>query len=224
MTDPAAAATRRLADRYWVLAHDDGAPVRSLIDMTALQLGTAGALLAELVLDEAIVLEPTVQPRQQPWAGGDRLCARLRGEIAAEPHHELRVWLRYLAVNSVGTVRARLLLDGLLEESLTQVGRLRPVSCPTWRPTSRLRMDVEREVHTATRMPGPILGGTGVITVPSYVELATLAGIAQATKLLGHCTRPKRGQVEDWAQRLPARLPLLISTVTALLDEAATTR
>lgn len=222
MTDPVPAASRRLADRYWVLAHDDGAPLRSLLDRTALQLGTAGALLAELVLDEAIVLEPTVRPREQPGAAGDRLCARLRGEIVAEPQHELRVWLRYLAVSSVGTVRARLLLDGLLEEDLTQVGRVRPVSCPIWRPTSRLRMHVEREVHTATRMPGPILGGTGVITVPGYSELATLAGIADATKLLGRCTRPKRGQVEDWTRRLPARLPLLISTLAALLNEAAT--
>lgn len=221
MTDPAAATTRRLADRYWVLAHD-GDPLRPLISAEALRLGTAGALLAELVLDEAIVLEPTVRLREQPAGSGDRLCGHLRDAIAAEPDHEVRVWLRYLAISSVAAVRARLLLDGLLEEAVTQVGRLRPVPCPTWRHTGTLRMDVAREVHTATRLPGPILGGSGVITVPSYVELATLAGIAQATNLIGNVARPQRGQIEDWTQRLPARLPVLIRTLAALFDEAAT--
>lgn len=221
MTDPAATTTRRLADRYWVLAHD-GVPLRPLIGTDALRLGTAAALLAELVLDEAIVLEPTVRLREQPAGGGDRLCGHLRNAIAAEPDHAVRVWLRYLAISSVGTIRARLLLDGMLEETVTQVGRLRPVSCPTWQLTSTLRMDVAREVHTATRLPGPVLGGSGVITVPSYVELATLAGIAQATNLIGNVTRPKRGQIEDWTQRLPNRLPVLIRTLAALFDEAAT--
>lgn len=220
MTEPGLR-PRRVADRFWLLAYG-GAPLRPLIGDHAVGLGCAAGVLAELVLDEAIVLHPTVAPRSYPSAGGDRLCANVRAEIEAEPGQELRLWLRYLAAQSSAWVRSRLLLDGLLTETVTQVGRLRPTSCPVWELATMQQMQIQTELQSVLHRPGPVLGGTGLVEISPYVELATLAGLAQATHLVSHVVRPSSGQVEDWQARLPHRLPTLLSTVRVLLDEAVT--
>ena len=81
-----------------------------------LSLGLAGGLLAELLLDKAIMLVGEV-PRPADAPPGSGLTHMIRDRIAAEPNLDLRTWLLYLARTATIDVAERLSLANWIRPS-----------------------------------------------------------------------------------------------------------
>lgn len=213
----------RLADRWWLLAHT-GDPLAPRISPRALEFGCAAAVLAELALTGTVTLRPSVRPGSYAPPPQDVLAVRVVSLAQEQPGQQLRTWVQYLRWQAVGLVRARLLLKGLLEETAVTVGRRRPVQHPAWRATTDVSLREQTELVGAVSMPGQILSGSGVLTVPDNVELAAVASLSRTTGLLDQLTyhREHTQQVDDWSRRLPAGVPPLLNLMRALLDETTT--
>lgn len=170
----------RLADQFWLAAHDDTDPLSPRVNPRALQLGCAGALLLELLADRVITLDSAVRPALEttPAAGGDYLCGHLLNEVHAEPDQDLPTWVEYLATFAAGKVRCRLQTFDVLEERTATVGRVRPVTYPVWRAVDRHeRASAERTLATLFRAPGATLAsGTGMLTWSQQIDEVSLAG------------------------------------------------
>ncbi|MFL6145664.1 MAG: GPP34 family phosphoprotein [Labedaea sp.] len=112
----------RLADELFLAAHDhDTGHLRIRLHRSGLELGLAGALLAELVLDRRIDLRQgrIVPVSRTPM--DDILSQTVLADVVSELHvagspHTVRVWLAYLSHSSVGQVRNRLCFNGVLRE------------------------------------------------------------------------------------------------------------
>lgn len=221
----------RLADQFWLAAHDDTDPLSPRVNPRALQLGCAGALLLELLADRVITLDSAVRPALEttPAAGGDYLCGHLLNEVHAEPDQDLPTWVEYLATFAAGKVRCRLQTFDVLEERTATVGRVRPVTYPTWRAVDRHeRGSAERTLATLFRAPGATLAsGTGMLTWSQQIDEVSLAGIVHVTGLLprldlGRVPARESGErVADWRQRLPARVRAVLGVVEKSLNDSA---
>lgn len=221
----------RLADQFWLAAHDDTDPLSPRVNPRALQLGCAGALLLELLADRVITLDSAVRPALEttPAAGGDYLCGHLLNEVHAEPDQDLPTWVEYLATFAAGKVRCRLQTFDVLEERTATVGRVRPVVYPVWRAVDRHeRASAERTLATLFRAPGATLAsGTGMLTWSQQIDEVSLAGIAHVTGLLPRLdlgrvpARESDERVADWRQRLPARVRAVLGVVEKSLNDSA---
>lgn len=214
-------ASARLADRWWLLVHT-GDPLAPRIGPRALEFGCAAAVLAELALTGTVTLRPTVRPGSYAPPPSDVLAMRVVSLVQEAPGLDLGTWVQYLRWQAV-LVRARLLLKRLLEETTVTVGRLRPATDRSWQVTSDLDTRDQTELAGALAMPGQLLGGSGVLTVPDDVELTTVTSLSRTTGLLQLLVRAgHEQQVDDWSRRLPAAVAPLLNLVRALLDEATT--
>jgi hypothetical protein len=112
----------RLADQLFLAAHDhDAGHLRARLHRAGLELGLAGALLSELVLERRIDVQQgrVVLVSRAPMQ--DILSQTVLGDIVTELHvakqpHTVRVWLVYLSHSSVAQVRNRLCFTGILQE------------------------------------------------------------------------------------------------------------
>jgi hypothetical protein len=162
-----------LADDFFLIAHDDR-DGRSRLSPRVVELGLAGAMLGELVLEQRILVEGPrlrVLSREPPH---DPLAhTNLATMVAEAQHREVRTWLLFLGRTAVEAVGQRLARVGLVEQ--VQVRRLLR-SETRWLPTD-VNLPTGRVVRLRRLLTGPDA---------MRVADATLAGLAEATGLTGH--------------------------------------
>lgn len=111
-----------LADDLFLVALDEWVG-RHRVVPRLLSLGLAGGLLTELLLDEAITLVGgRLRLGNAPPSSG--VTHMIRDRIAAEPHHDLRTWLLFIAKSATDEVAGRLSRTGWIHAT-EQGGRLR---------------------------------------------------------------------------------------------------
>jgi hypothetical protein len=159
-----------LADDFFLIVHDDR-DGRSRLSTRAVELGLAGAMLGELVLERRITIEGPrlrvvgVEPPPDPLAH-----TNLATMIAEPQHRDVRTWLQFLGRTAVEQVGLRLARAGVVEQ--TQVRRLLR-SSTRWLP-----IDVNIPAGRVVRLRR-LLTGYESMPVPD----ATVAGLAEATGL-----------------------------------------
>lgn len=227
----------RLADRFYLAAHSGHEQLSARIGLVPLALGCAGALLTELLSAGLVRVWTTVAPRSEALdslSGPDDFLNRLLlRELDTDPEMELATCVEYLAAQAASKVRCRLQLEDVLEEDLVQQSRWRGGGLhPVWRMRHALQgANPETNLLALLQSPGPILGGTGMLTHSSYVDEAVLAALFQGTGLLScldleniqHRTANQR--ITSWRERLPAGPRQIVSSVeTATAAWAMTPR
>jgi hypothetical protein len=95
--------------------------MRGRLHKAGMELGLAGALLAELILERRIDVHQGTIVLVSRAPVQDLLAQTVLGDIITELHvakqpHTVRVWLVYLSHSSVTQVRNRLVFNGILRE------------------------------------------------------------------------------------------------------------
>jgi hypothetical protein len=144
-----------LADDFYLIGLDDrmGKP---RLHGKAMSLGTAAALLAELVLADLIrVREGRIDLARGYRDVRDPNYAPMLGAIAAEPHHPIATWLAFFAQTSVDIVAGRLVAAGFMQvESVRGLLRSKESYAPTdraaltWRSVRIARLIHDRDLRT----------------------------------------------------------------------------
>lgn len=144
----------RLADDLFLLALDDRTG-RFRLEAGALGLGLGGAMLAELLIAGNIAISSeriSVRPRTSP---PDSLTHAVVELLAAEPQHNLRTWVTFLARDAVEKTAERLVRDHYIrrEETRTLLLRQGGVTYPAvdpnqvfWRSARVTQLIEERAV------------------------------------------------------------------------------
>ncbi|WP_432833158.1 GOLPH3/VPS74 family protein [Dactylosporangium sp. CA-092794] len=162
-----------LADDFFLIAHDDRTG-RSRLSQRAVELGLAGAMLGELILEQRIMIEGARlrvighEPPPDPLAH-----TNLATMIAEPQHREVRTWLLFLGQTAVDAVGQRLARAGLVEQA--RVRRLL-VSSTRW-----LAVDMNLPAGRVERLRRLLTVGE-----PMRVADTTLAGLTDATGLSRH--------------------------------------
>lgn len=212
----------RLADRYFLAAHTGTDRLVPRVDPALVALGCAGGLLAELLLEDEIGVDPAVHPRG-PGMPPDFLAWSVLREVRAAPDHDVRTWVRHLAPGAAQKVRARLTIIDVLRE--VPPGRFRGAGCRRVPGPDRPADDV-RELFRRAETTAP---GTGMITVPAVQAEVCLAVLAAATGVAARLglpraeARPAAGRAEQWRDRLPAGLRAVVGEVAAAQAQCALT-
>jgi hypothetical protein len=162
-----------LADDFFLVAHDDR-DGRSRLSQRAVELGLAGAMLGELVLEQRILVEgPRLRVINRDPPSDPLAHTNLATMVAELQHREVRTWLLFLGQTAVEAVGQRLARVGLVEQ--TQVRRLLR-SETRWLPT-----DINLPAGRVVRLRRLISG-----VEQMRVADTTLAGLADATGLTQH--------------------------------------
>jgi hypothetical protein len=162
-----------LADDFFLIAHDDR-DGRSRLSPKSVELGLAGALIGELVLEQRVFVEgPRLRliSRDPP---SDALAHTTLATMLAEPQHrEVRTWLAYLGQTSIDSIGQRLVRAGVVQQQ--QVRKL-------LRTTVRyVANDINLPAGRVVRLRRLLTSGE-----PMRVADTTLGGLAEATGLTGH--------------------------------------
>ncbi len=162
-----------LADDFFLIAHDDR-DGRARLSPKSVELGLAGALIGELVLEQRILVEgPRLRliSREPP---SDALAHTTLATMLAEPQHrEVRTWLAYLGQTATDSIGQRLVRAGIVEQQ--QVRKL-------LRTTVRyVASDINLPAGRVVRLRRLLTSGE-----PMRVADTTLGGLAEATGLTGH--------------------------------------
>jgi hypothetical protein len=112
---PGLGGTGRVADELYLIAHHE-LTGRAHLAPRAVGLGLAGALLAELVLADAITIVLGVVASVRPDQAGDQLTAAVAAQIAAEHTYPVADWLAFLGRTAPGDVASRLAHAGYLAD------------------------------------------------------------------------------------------------------------
>lgn len=200
-----------LADDFFLIAHDDRSG-KARLSQRAVELGLAGAMLGELVLEQRILCEGPllrVINRDPPH---DPLAHTNLATMIAEPQHrEIRTWLAFLGQTAVDAIGGRLARTGLVERVETR----------------RLLRTTTRWMPTDVNLPaGRVVRLRRVLTGADQMRVAdtTLAGLAQATGLSGHLmwdTDPGSvRRLQQAATTLPPPLRDLVLQVESAIGDA----
>jgi hypothetical protein len=127
---PGLGGTGRVADELYLMTHHELAG-RAHLAPRAVGLGLAGALLAELILADAITVEAGTVTSAWPGGAGDTLTGAVAGQIVGEnPPRPVGDWLAFLARTAAQDVASRLVQAGYLAAELRRpwrAGRWVPV-------------------------------------------------------------------------------------------------
>jgi hypothetical protein len=112
----------RLADQLFLAAHDhDTGYLQARLHKAGMELGLAGALLCELVIERRIDVQQgrIVLVSRAPMQ--DILAQTVLEDIVTELHvakqpHTVKIWLAYLSHSAVTQVRNRLCFTGFVDE------------------------------------------------------------------------------------------------------------
>ena len=200
-----------LADDFFLMAHDDRNG-RSRLHPRAVELGLAGAMLGELVLEQRLLIEgPRIRVISYD-PPSDPLAHTNLATIVAEPQHrEVRTWLAYLGQGAVEAVGQRLARVGLVE--LIHVRRL-------LKTTSRyVAADVNLPAGRVVRLRRLLTGAEQMRVADSM-----LAGLAEATGLTGHvlwdADQTSLKRLHGLISTLPPPLRELVAQVEAAVGDA----
>lgn len=212
----------RVADQLFLAAHDhDTGHLQARLHRAGLELGLAGALLAELVLERRIDVQQgrVVLVSRAPMA--DLLSHRVLADIVSEMHlakqpHTVRVWLVYLSHIAAGQVRNRLCLTGILEEL---PGR-------RWwgGPANRHRaininqaLDPEASVHSLLTYDRPAGDSTQTVT---FAAIADACGLLPKLTWWHEQRMGRRRRLAELRARLPRALRDLADETEAAVGDA----
>jgi hypothetical protein len=144
----------RLADNYWLTAHDQRG--RGCVSQHAIGLGLAGCLLGELVISQKIIFTTRgtvkiINPSPPPDRVGATLLGLIKDEVT-EPNGvvQIRDWLNYLSGVGYPWVAQRLLENRVVEEVQVRQG-LRKVNQFHVLDVNNL---MEPAVHVSSRLRG----------------------------------------------------------------------
>jgi hypothetical protein len=162
-----------LADDFFLIAHDDR-DGRSRLSPKSVELGLAGALIGELVLEQRVFVEgPRLRliSRDPP---SDALAHTTLATMLAEPQHrEVRTWLAYLGQTAVDAIGQRLVRAGVVQQQ-----QIRKLLKTTVRYVAN---DINLPAGRVVRLRRLLTSGE-----PMRVADTTLGGLAEATGLTGH--------------------------------------
>jgi hypothetical protein len=200
-----------LADDYFLLAHDDRSG-KARISPRSLELGLAGAMIAELVIDQRLLVEGALLHVLRTDPPSDPLAHTVLATMLAEPQHRnVRTWLAYLGQTAIDAVAQR----------LVRVGIAQPIQ------TRRLLKAVTRYVATDINLAaGRVVRLRRMLTngEPMSVADSTLSGLAAVTGLSGHVLwdgHPAGGRrLHRAIAELPPPLRQLIAQVEAAVGDA----
>jgi hypothetical protein len=164
---PGLGGTGRVADELYLIAHHE-LTGRPHLAPRAVGLGLAGALLAELVLADAITIEAGAVSSVWPDQAGDQLTAAVAARIAGERTLPVADWLAFLARTAAGDVAARLAHAGYL------------VSAPrrSWRAARWVPADPDCAFAPVARLNAAL-----ELSRPGDGQVVALAGLATACGL-----------------------------------------
>ncbi|MFG3441368.1 GPP34 family phosphoprotein [Nonomuraea sp. NPDC047897] len=140
-----------LADDFFLVAWDTTGSGKPRLHPSALALGLAGALIAELLMEHRVVLRGVRLQVADPRPVREYLADAILTDIANAPQHtDVRTWLAYLARRAVADVTARMARSGLLDRETPRIRRRRPsryfatdFGRAVW-PSTRLRLSLAR--------------------------------------------------------------------------------
>jgi hypothetical protein len=199
-----------LADEFYLSAHRDY-DGRPRLNASALTLGLAGALLAELAMHRRIKVDPqqleltVVNPDPPPDATAHAVLDQLMGEPAIK---SISTWLQYLCRSSDQRVAERLVRSRIVRQV---------TAGPAWRKqTLHPPMDANDAMFPSVRVTGMAVRG-----LPIDLPDALLVGLAAATGLdrfmLQDVDAAGRQHLRTEVDRLPRPLwCLLVETKTAV--------
>lgn len=200
-----------LADDFFLIAHDDR-DGRSRLSARAVELGLAGAMLGELVLEQRITIEgPRLRVLSSEPPSDPLAHTNLATMVAEVQHREVRTWLQYFGFSAVDEVGTRLARVGLVEKTVVR----------------RLLRSETRWLATDINLPaGRVVRLRRLLTgfEPMRVADTTLAGLAEATGLTGHILwdRDPSGarRLQHAISSLPPPLRDLILQVESAIGDA----
>jgi hypothetical protein len=201
--------TGRVADDLYLMAHHE-LTGRAHLQTRALGLGLAGALLCELILDDAITIAAGTVVAPGPTAPGDQLAQEIAGRITGEGQvHPVRDWLTFLGRTGPREVAARLARSGYL---VSPPGRL------PWR-TRWVPTDPDCAFAPVTRVkaaldPARPVPVTGVV----LAGLAAACGLAPRLGL--YLPSGSRTRIDVMARLLDPGLGEVITHTQAAVDAA----
>jgi Golgi phosphoprotein 3 (GPP34) len=162
-----------LADDFFLIAHDDR-DGKARISPKSVDLGLAGAMIGELVLEDRLLVEgPRIRIINHSPPADPLAHTTLATMVAESQHREVRTWLAYLGQTAVDAVGQRLTRSGIVTP--TQSRRLLKTV------TRYVANDINLAAGRVVRLRRTLVGAEPL----SYVD-TTLAGLADVTGLTGH--------------------------------------
>jgi hypothetical protein len=213
----------RLADLLFLAAHDhDTGYLKARLHRAGLELGLAGALLCELVIERRIDVRDgrVVLVSRAPMQ--DILAQTVLEDVVTELHvarqpHTVRIWLAYLRASAIPQVRNRLCFNGFVHE---QPGRRR-----WWGGTAnRYRAaDINQALGPEASMHSLLTHGQHTQNTNTAI---TFAALSDACGLLPKLTwwheqRPAmRVKLRELRAQLPRALRELVDETEAAVGDA----
>ncbi|MCE7007134.1 GPP34 family phosphoprotein [Kibdelosporangium philippinense] len=218
-------ASLRLADEFFLVAHNhDADTIVPRLHDTGIELGLAGALLAELVLDRRLEVADGRVIVFDPSPPNDQLAASMLRDIVTEPPHSVRVWLEYLSQDARDKVGSRLHVAG----HLAQVRLRKWWGGPAMQyraVNAEQALIPEVRLHDLLARPHPGLEVTRISMDHKLMQDVTLAALAHSTGLLSallwyHGPHRARSQLDEMRRALPAPLLELAKQTEAAVGDA----
>jgi hypothetical protein len=215
----------RLADEFFLVAHNhDADTILPRLHDTGIDLGLAGALLCELVLDRRLEIADGRVVVFDPTPPSDPLAASLLRDIVTEPPHSVRVWLEYLSQDARDKVGSRLHIAG----QLAQVRLRKWWGGPAmqYRAVNAERALIpEVRLHDLLARPHPGIGAARISQDHKLMQDVTLAALAHSTGLLSallwyHGPHRARSQLDELRRTLPPPLLELARQTEAAVGDA----
>ncbi len=204
------AGTGLIADDLYLLAHDDvsGKP---FLQPRVLGIGLAGGLLAELVAEEAILIQDGQVIPVGLASGADDLSRYVLGLVSGEQQpYPARTWLAILAADSGEQVAQRLERAGYLRRTAPR----RP-----WQLPRRIPVDADCAFAPLIRVRAVLDEGR-----PITVRGALLAGLAAASglelRILPYCPADARRLLGQAIRQLSPGLRELVAQTQCAVDSA----
>lgn len=216
----------RVADRFFLAAHTGDQRLSTRVNGELVALGCAGALLAELVLEEEIAVTPSVRPSGKGRCP-DFLSWTILREIRQEPGHDVRTWLEYLGQTATEKVRARLTIIDVLREVRVSVG-WRGGTATAWRFASPDASTPEADLevlftNAQTTTGSDMITSRSRLAEITFALLARETGVLRQVRLPKHIARQGDYRMESWEPRIPAPLRTLVNEVSAARGRSAIT-
>jgi hypothetical protein len=106
---------RVLADELFLIGWDTTASGKPRMHLQGIELGLAGALIAELVIAGCVAVRGSTLGVRDGTPAAEEVAGRILAEMRGLPQHaDVRTWLVYLARRAVAEVGGRMVLAGLL--------------------------------------------------------------------------------------------------------------
>ncbi|CAM4026278.1 GPP34 family phosphoprotein [Kibdelosporangium persicum] len=222
---PSSSSHLRLADEYFLVAHNhDTDTIVPRLHDTGIDLGLAGALLAELVLERRLRVVDGRVIVFDPTPPNDQLAASVLRDIVMEPPLSIRVWLEYLSQDARDKVGSRLHVAGHLAQ--TRQRKWWGGTAVQYRTVNAEQALIpEVRLHELLARPHPDIQFARISKDHKLMRDVTLAALAHSTGLLSallwyHGPHRARSQLDEMRRALPDPLLELAKQTEAAVGDA----